>query len=94
MANLGAKVRAARERAGLSQAELDVRARLTKGHTGQIERGDLKNVGAKTLAKIADVLAVPTEERGTWITVDSVPPPPTESGPSLPADEEPSTRAS
>lgn len=55
---LGRNVAAARERAGLSQAELARRAGVDEGHVGRIERGLIRSVQTGTLDKIARVMGL------------------------------------
>jgi transcriptional regulator with XRE-family HTH domain len=53
----GARVRAERERIGISQEELAGRARLHRTYLGGVERGE-RNVGLLNLFRIADALGV------------------------------------
>lgn len=55
----GARVRALREQAGLSQEELAARAGIHRTYIGGVERGE-RNVGLKNVLRIAAALDVPT----------------------------------
>lgn len=54
----GATVKAIREFAGLSQAELSRQSAVSQGHISGIEAGE-KNASPKTVRKLADALKVP-----------------------------------
>lgn len=54
----GARVRAERERAGISQEELADRAGLHRTYIGGIERGE-RNLGLTNICRIAHALGVP-----------------------------------
>ncbi|HVA46571.1 MAG TPA: helix-turn-helix transcriptional regulator [Pirellulales bacterium] len=55
----GARVRALREQAGLSQEALAARAGIHRTYIGGVERGE-RNVGLKNILRIAAALDVPT----------------------------------
>ena len=57
---LGARIRAARERAGLSQMDLVRHHGWSVGHVGKIERGEV-DVRASTLKRLAADLGVQIE---------------------------------
>lgn len=58
LSDLPARVRWARETAGLSARALSLLAGLTKSHVGQIEEGRYPSVGVTTLVKLGTVFAV------------------------------------
>jgi len=57
LSRLGARIRALRESAGISQEELANRADLHRTYIGGIERGE-RNVGVLNLLQIAKALKV------------------------------------
>ena len=57
----GARVRAERERIGLSQERLAARARLNRTYIGGIERGE-RNVGLLNVLRLARALGVRPSE--------------------------------
>lgn len=69
---LGARIRRARKRAGLSALAVDRKADLTHGHTNAIERGVHKNPGVETVCAIAKAIGA---DIGELLGTDSVPPP-------------------
>lgn len=58
MKTVGERVRWARERRGLTQAELDEVADLSSGHVGSVERGTRVVPSVTTLAKLSRALRV------------------------------------
>lgn len=58
MKTVAERVKWARERRGLTQAELDEISGLTIGHTGSIERGTRENPSSITIAKLARALRI------------------------------------
>jgi transcriptional regulator with XRE-family HTH domain len=55
---VGRRVRALRQRKGLSQLELAKRAKITQPYLAQIEAGVRKNPSLKTLQRLAKALGV------------------------------------
>ena len=51
-----------REAAGLTQAKLATRAKVTQGYVAQLERGTKKNPSLPALKRIAKALDVPVTE--------------------------------
>ena len=64
MKTVGERVRWARERRGLTQAEVDETADLSCGHTGSIERGRRESPSTVTLTRLARALKVDV----AWLT--------------------------
>jgi transcriptional regulator with XRE-family HTH domain len=56
--NLGANLRAAREKLGLSQAEVSQRSGVEQGEVSRIERG-IRDPQASTIEKLAAAVEVP-----------------------------------
>lgn len=57
----GARVRAERDRLGVSQEELADRAGLHRTYLGGVERGE-RNVGLQNIVRIARALGVPASD--------------------------------
>lgn len=57
----GARVRALRERAGISQEALADRAGLHRTYVGSVERGE-RNISLANIHRLADALGVPPSE--------------------------------
>ena len=55
---LGERLRAARERAGLTQAELSRRSGVAQGYISQLEAGTHTDPGAKRLSALARALGI------------------------------------
>lgn len=58
---LGKRVRALREKSGMSQEELGFRAKLHRTYIGSIERGE-QNVSVDNIAKLARALKISVKE--------------------------------
>ncbi len=58
---LGDRVRAARERAGMSQEQLSAVTGLRQGHISRIEVGEIRDAQGETLARLAKALSVSTD---------------------------------
>ncbi len=58
MKTVGERVRWAREKRGLTQAELDETADLSSGHVGSVERGTRVVPSVTTLTKLSKALRV------------------------------------
>lgn len=58
---IGARLRAARERQGISLTELAARTALTKGFVSQVER-DLTSPSVGSLVRLCDALGIPAGE--------------------------------
>jgi HTH-type transcriptional regulator, cell division transcriptional repressor len=63
MKTVGERVRWAREKRGLTQAELDEIADLSSGHVGSVERGTRVVPSVVTLSKLSRALRVDL----TWL---------------------------
>ncbi len=59
---LGAMLKTAREKKGLTQDELAKRAKLTKPYISQLESGARKNPSLPALQRLAKALGVPVTE--------------------------------
>ncbi len=55
-------IRRLREQAGMSQAVLAKRAKVTQGFISQIEAGIRKNISARVAVRLAKALGVPVTE--------------------------------
>lgn len=58
MEQLGERIRALREKNGLTIIELSERVEITSDHLGRIERGEAKNPGIQIISRIAEALGV------------------------------------
>lgn len=58
---LGKRLRELREKKGITQEELALKAGLNRAYTGYIERGE-RNPSTETLSKIARALKIPLHE--------------------------------
>ena len=58
---LGDRVRAARERAGMTQEQLSAATGLRQGHISRIEVGEIRDAQGETLARLAQALSVSTD---------------------------------
>lgn len=56
-ANLGARLRALRAKAGISQEQLGFKAKLHRTYIGSIERGE-QNVSVDNISKLAKALKI------------------------------------
>jgi transcriptional regulator with XRE-family HTH domain len=55
-------IRRLREGAGMTQADLAKRAKVTQGYISQLEAGTTKDIGAKVAVRLAKALGVPVTE--------------------------------
>ena len=79
--NVGARIRALRERSGLTQREFAARAGFNPAFTGRIERG-LQNLTLAGIGRVAMALGVPVAALfdGVALTPKSLEPKPAEEG--------------
>lgn len=59
---IGRRIRGVRNKAGLSQENLAVRAGTTKNYLGNLERGQIDNIGLEIIANICKALGITLSE--------------------------------
>ena len=60
--NLGDKIRALRESAGLTQGQLATCSAVSQGYLSQLENGEVKNPSAAVLLRVAQAISVDADE--------------------------------